>query len=365
MVVDGFTHNMKSNFIYLCTALLLIGLFAVVSSSMAADDKWERKENMPESSRCCVAAATINGKVYVIGGIEVNRAPHIPNPGDMTLDRVQAYDPVTNTWAPKRSMPTTRARMAAVTFDGMIYVFGGASRRGGKVLDAVEVFNPEAGERGAWKKLAKLPKALAATSAAVVGDKIYVIGGWDRGAQKEVYGTVFEYDPKEDTFDQKRDMPTPRGGLGVAVLQGKIYAIGGWNLEEVLNVVEVYDPATDTWEAKKPMPVQKALFGITTLSGRIFAIGGLSTFSDGSNDEVLKRVDVYNPALDEWVIDEAVPLPRGRAGVPATVAGGKIYVPGGRAGVQSFPSIYEYTPGALSVSPQDKLTTLWGKLKQP
>ncbi len=364
MAINQLTPYMKPNRICLFTGLILIGLLAIAGSSLAADDKWERKENMPESSRCCVAAASVGGKVYVIGGIEVNRAPHIPNPGDMTLDRVQAYDPVTNTWARKRSMPTTRARMVAVTFDGMIYVFGGAESRGGKVLDAVEVFNPEAGERGAWKKLAKLPKGLAATSAAVVGDKIYVIGGWDRGPQKEVYGTIFEYDPEENTFDQKRDMPTPRGGLGAAAVQGKIYAIGGWNLEEVLNVVEVYDPATDTWEAKKPMPIQKALFGITTLSGRIFTIGGLSTFSDGSNDEVLKRVDVYNPALDEWVIDEAVPLPRGRAGVPATVAGGKIYVPGGRAGVQSFPSIYEYTPGALSVSPQDKLTTLWGKLKQ-
>ena len=316
MIINKLTHDMKPNVMCLFAGLTLIGLLAITGSSLAADDKWERRENMPESSRCCAAAASVDGKVYVIGGIEVNRQPNLPNPGDMTLDRVQAYDPVTNTWAPKRNMPTTRARMAAVTFDGMIYVFGGAQRRGGKVLDAVEVFNPEAGERGAWKKLAKLPKALAATSAAVVGDKIYVIGGWDRGAQKEVYGTVFEYDPKEDTFDQKRDMPTPRGGLGAAVLQGKIYAIGGWNLEEVLNVVEVYDPATDTWEAKKPMPVQKALFGITALSGRIFAIGGLSTFSDGSNDEVLKRVDVYNPVLDEWVIDEAVPLPRGRAGAP-------------------------------------------------
>ena len=355
----------KLTFYIKVTGLFLIGLLAITGSSLAADDKWERKENMPESSRCCAAAATIDGKVYFIGGIEVNRAPHIPNPGDMTLDRVQAYDPATDTWAQKRDMPTTRARMAAVTFDGMIYVFGGSERRGGKVLDAVEVFNPEAGERGAWKKLAKLPKALAATSAAVVGDKIYVIGGWDRGAQKEVYGTVFEYDPKEDKFKEKRDMPTPRGGLGAATFQGKIYAIGGWNFEEVLRTVEVYDPATDTWEEKKQMPVSRALFGITALSGRIFAIGGLATFSDNQNDEVLKRVDVYNPAIDEWVIDEAIPLPRGRAGVPATVAGGKIYVPGGRAGIQSFPSIYEYTPGSLSVSPQDKLTTVWGRLKRP
>ena len=347
------------------TGLILIGLLVITGRSLAADDKWERKENMPESSRCCTTAASVGGIVYVIGGIEVNRAPHIPNPGDMTLDRVQAYDPVADTWAPKRSMPTTRARMAAVTFDGMIYVFGGAERRGGKVLDAVEVFNPEAGERGAWKKLAKLPTALAATTATVVGDKIYVIGGWDRGIQKEVFGTVFEYDPEEDEFDQKRDMPTPRGGLGAAVFQGKIYAIGGWNMEEVLDTVEVYDPGSDTWEAKKPMPVKRALFGATTLSGRIFAIGGLGTFADNQNDEVLKRVDVYNPALDEWVIDEAIPLPRGRAGIPATVASNKIYVPGGRAGIQSFPSIYEYTPGSLSVSPQDKLTTLWGKLKQP
>ena len=179
------THYTKPGFSYLFAGLTLIGLLAIVGSSLAADDKWERKENMPESSRCCTAAASIGGKVYVIGGIEVNRAPHIPNPGDLTLDRVQEYDPVTDTWAAKRSMPTTRARMAAVTFDGMIYVFGGAERRGGKVLDAVEVFNPEAGERGAWKKLAKLPTALAATTATVVGDKIYVIGGWDRGAQKE------------------------------------------------------------------------------------------------------------------------------------------------------------------------------------
>lgn len=357
--------NITPHFISLLTGLTLIGLLATTGSGLAADDTWERKQNMPDPSRCCAAAASIGGKVYVIGGIEVNRAPHLPNPGDMTLDIVHEYDPASDTWADRRKMPTTRARMTAVTFDGMIFVFGGAQRRGGKVLDAVEVFNPEAGERGAWKKLAKLPQALSAASAAVVGDKIYVIGGWDKGAQNEAYGTVFEYDPEENTFDQKRDMPTPRGGLGAATFQGKIYAIGGWNFEEVLRTVEVYDPATDTWEEKKQMPVARALFGITTLSGRIFAIGGLTTFSDNQNDEVLKRVDVYNPALDEWVIDEAIPLPRGRAGVPATVAGGKIYVPGGRAGIQSFPSIYEYTPGSLSVSPQDKLATLWGKLKQP
>ena len=365
MIDNKLTPWIKFHLICVFASLILIGLLAVTDGILAADDTWERKQNMPDPSRCCATAATVGGKVYVIGGVEVNRAPHLPNPGDMTLDIVHEYDPASDTWADRRRMPTTRARMTAVAFDGMIYVFGGVERRGGKVLDAVEVFNPEAGERGAWKKLAKLPTALAATSAAVVGDKIYVIGGWDRGGQNEAYGTVFEYDPAEDEFDQKRDMPTPRGGLGAAVFQGKIYAIGGWNFEEVLDTVEVYDPATDTWEAKKPMPIKRALFGVTTLSGRIFAIGGLSTFSDGENDEVLKRVDVYNPALDEWVIDEAIPLPRARAGIPATVASNKIYVPGGRAAIQSFPSIYEYTPGALSVSPQDKLTTVWGRLKRP
>ena len=201
MVINKLTHNMKPDLIRLFVGLILIALLAVPGNSLAADDNWERKENMPESSRCCVAAASINGKVYVIGGIEVNRAPHLPNPGDLTLDRVQEYDPASNTWAKKRNMPTKRARMAAVTFDGMIYVFGGVPNRGGKTLDTVEVFNPEAGKRGAWKKLAKLPTPLAATSAVVAGDKIYVIGGWNRGVQKEVFASVFEYDPKENTFD--------------------------------------------------------------------------------------------------------------------------------------------------------------------
>ena len=49
------------------TGLIMIGLLAITSSSLAADDKWERKENMPESSRCCTAAASVGGKVYVIG----------------------------------------------------------------------------------------------------------------------------------------------------------------------------------------------------------------------------------------------------------------------------------------------------------
>ena len=101
MKVQHFRCKVKPNFICLFAGLVLIGLLAVAGASLAADDNWERKENMPESSRCCVGAASVGGKVYVIGGIEVNRAPHLPNPGDMTLDRVQEYDPASNTWTAK------------------------------------------------------------------------------------------------------------------------------------------------------------------------------------------------------------------------------------------------------------------------
>ena len=69
-----------------------------------------------------------------------------------------------------------------------------------------------------WTNMSQMPTAVAGAKAAVVNDKIYVIGG-----------TVnYEYDPVTDTWVSKQPMPTPRSdGVAVAVFENKIYVIGG------------------------------------------------------------------------------------------------------------------------------------------
>jgi N-acetylneuraminic acid mutarotase len=78
---------------------------------------------------------------------------------------------------------------------------------------------------------------------AEVNDKIYAIGGLSfDAANLEVFSTVEEYDPINDKWTKKADMPTPRGALAVAEVGGKIYAIGGENNNRMgLPTVEEYD----------------------------------------------------------------------------------------------------------------------------
>ena len=64
-----------------------------------------------------------------------------------------------------------------------------------------------------------------------------------------------EYDPKTDTWTAKADMPTARMMTATAVVGGKIYVIGGAESFFFPSAaVEVYDPVTDTWEQKADMP---------------------------------------------------------------------------------------------------------------
>ena len=59
-------------------------------------------------------------QLYVVGGYDGTGA-------SATLD---VYDPATNTWVTKASMPTARRGAAGATYGGKLYVIGGATRPG-------------------------------------------------------------------------------------------------------------------------------------------------------------------------------------------------------------------------------------------
>lgn len=64
--------------------------------------------------------ATVNGRFYVAGGGTNNSLP----PTTCTAN-VQEYDPATNTWALKASMPTARLGASAASVGNRIYMLGG------------------------------------------------------------------------------------------------------------------------------------------------------------------------------------------------------------------------------------------------
>ena len=156
-----------------------------------------------------------------------------------------------------------------------------------------------------------MPTERSYVSTSAVNGKIYAIGGAKAGQR---FSTVEEYNPATNTWTKKADMPTARSGLSTSVVNEKIYAIGGW----MLSTVEEYDPKTDKWTKKTDMPTAREWLSTSVVNGEIYAIGG--------------------------------------------IVGG-----GGARGVPLLgtPTVEEYTPEGwpFAVSPQDKLTTMWGRIK--
>ena len=112
--------------------------------------------------------------------------------------------------------------MVAVALDGKVYVIGGLTPGGG-TTDRVEAYDPGT---DSWDEKAPLPKALHHSGATALGGKIYVAGGFVKTGFAPV-ADVFVYDPSADSWSAGPPMPTARGALAAAAVDGLVYTVGG------------------------------------------------------------------------------------------------------------------------------------------
>ena len=245
-------------------------------------------------------------------------------------------------WETRAPVPQPRAEVAAAILDGKIYLIGGFSKEG--ITSRVEMYDPAADR---WTRRAPLPVALHHAGAAPLNGKLYVLGGLEGKRSWTPSRSLWEYDPQADRWSARREMPTARGALGVAVWEGKLYAVGGlgatrpFGLLGNTGAVEVYDPATDQWEKKAPLPTPRDHLAAAVVDGKIHAIGGRFN-SDYSENLALHHV--YDPAADRW--SEAAPLPKPRSGIAAAVLNGKIFIFGGESPQGTFADNDVYDPAA-------------------
>jgi hypothetical protein len=75
--------------------------------------------------RMNLAAATLNGKIYAVGGEYRHTGHEFDDDFFVTINSAEAYDPTTNTWTAIAPMGTRRMNLAATTLNGKIYAVGG------------------------------------------------------------------------------------------------------------------------------------------------------------------------------------------------------------------------------------------------
>src|SRR6185295_7172855 len=222
-------------------------------------------------------------------------------------------------WMTLAAAPSKRTEVVAATLDGRIFVVGGfvsptlSSLMTLSVSDLVEVYDPV---RNAWSTAASLPLPLHHAGAAVFGGKLYVIGGYTKSLLNvwQPLNTVHVYDPKTNSWSERTPMPTARGALAVVELGGKLYAFGGYDQSHNIGTLEVFDPVTDSWSTKAALPTPRDHLTAAAVGNRIYVIGGRL---NGSYSKNLAVTEVYDPSADRWT--RVADMPTARSGIGSAV----------------------------------------------
>jgi N-acetylneuraminic acid mutarotase len=286
------------------------------------------------TARTVAGAGVIGDRLYVIGGFSyVGNDP-------VTLSNVEEFDPRFNRWMERAPMPTPHGYLASGVVNGILYAVGGQDDPAGTsvILNSVEAYDPVT---DTWTTKTSMPTARRGAAIGVVGGILYAIGGeLSPAGSHNMSKAVEAYDPATDSWTTRAPMLTARDALSVTVINDTLYAIGGYDGVAYLPTVELYDPATDHWTTKAPMPTARAIATALALDGKLYVAGGYTGITT-------QTVESYDPAADNWTTKS--PMPGSRAGHVGGVVNGKLYFVGGEvengAGVPSILRLAEvFTP---------------------
>ncbi len=252
-----------------------------------------------------------------VGTASNNANSPFTDQGDTVLG--PSSDLTSSRWESRAQMPTARARLAVVAYDGKVYAIGGDGTEG--VSGAVEVYDPET---DTWMRRASKPVPVRNIGAATLGDLIYVPGGYD--ALDRAVEVVEVYDPRTDTWSEVAPLPRPLFSYAIAAVRGKLYLIGGSDGVRYLDTVLIYDPASDSWTAGTSMGTARGFCAAAVVDEKVYVIGGY----DGQSESSL--CEVYDPAeegsgVNPWTA--LAPMRTARGGIAAVAADNYLYVIGG------------------------------------
>ncbi len=249
-----------------------------------------------------VPAAVLAGRIWVAGGLIDEQ--------DATA-KTEFYDPAIDTWSPGPPLPVPLHHAMMVAYRNTLVVIGGFVPQGGNVLGAASArvlfLNPA---QNGWTDGPALNIARGAGAAAVVGNKIIVVGGRTGASEKPVTPTEV-YDGT--SWHEAADIPIPGDHVTAASDGTYLYAVGGRKVTVTASTAAVqrFDPASGQWTQLPPMPSPDSDLGAAFIGGQLITVGGETPAS------ALSTVRAYNPATSSWSSLPNLAAPRHGAAVTA------------------------------------------------
>ena len=236
-----------------------------------ATQTWENGTSSPIPLHHFQAVA-LDGLVYAIGAYTGDF------PTETALDHVWLYDPIGGTWLEGAEVPAARRRgsAGAVVYQGQIYMVAGSTGGHGSSGTRQVQFDAYNPYTGAWTVLPDAPTPRDHVQAAVVGDRLYVVGGRD-GSLASSVTIVDVYDFAAGTWSTlAATMPTPRSASAVAVLGTEILVMGGEsNAQQLAHAeTEAFDTVSQTWRSLAPLLMGRHGTQAIASGGGVFVAAG-------------------------------------------------------------------------------------------
>ena len=287
------------------------------AGAVATPSPWRPVHNAP-TARQEVASTVDDGVVWVLGGITGPNGP---------TAKVEGYDPAIDTWKSGPDLPLPLNSATAVTYGGEIVVLGGFVPDGGNLT--AHASNKVFALRGnSWVELPAMTVPRAAGAAAVVGDRLVVVGG-EADGQLLPFSEIFD----GTQWVRAPGMPTPRDHLAAVADDRFVYAIGGrsLNADQNLGAFDRFDLTTGKWTKGPSMSTPRADLGASVVDGKVYAVGGQTAV------QALGTVEAFDLAAGTaWI---PVPSMSARHGLAVQAVGPSLYaIDGGRRTGPSDPS---------------------------
>jgi dynein heavy chain len=208
----------------------------------------------------------------------------------------------------------------------MLIIFGGFAAE--KRMNDLWVFDTELRiweqphAQGFWEGV---PQCRGAHSATIVGDKMYVFGGYGgNGYGRTDFNDLHALDLRTWKWEEiatEGEKPEPRSGHQTCLVNDQLYVIGGWNSLKQFNDVFVCDLKTNTWrqlDIKLPVPIwNHTCVSVKAVPHwKIFMFGGNSgdlAESGTAQGTYLNSVSVLDTGSMQWIspaVKGEAPIPR-------------------------------------------------------